>query len=464
MATSAISGRIVFKQGPRAYLESNIRSNSLVFDTDNHMILYSPSGTNYYEFPSGNTSGGTVSGDVSWENVINQPIASNSTSGLLSVSDWNIFNNKVDVSALSGIGSGSGTVSSVGISSNSFVVTNSPITSSGTFSVELSSVVVSGVSTKVSYDEFGRVISGGSLVSADIPTLPTNKIITDSSNRFVSDVQINSWTSASTSAHTHTNKSTLDNINQNLNTSSSVSFVSVSSTNFNDTNFSGDKVLVSDISKNIIESIITPTQLNYLSGTSANIQNQINNKADSVLIIPSYMLVREIYNSTHLGTLSLTAKDVLTQFSSYTITSADAQMWLNYRKILRDDFMFGVNWANINNTINFICTWNGVVVVDNVYVRPNISGAPTFASGQNRILSFINDFRIQANAGNTVYPRNHAKWFTNYGGTVNFGSCEEYSWGQNSVDITNGVSVVWSYYIQGTGSPTLYFDNHRAIL
>jgi hypothetical protein len=57
MATSAISGRIVFKQGPRAYLDANIRKNSLVFDTDNNIILYSPSGTNYYEFFPGQGSG-----------------------------------------------------------------------------------------------------------------------------------------------------------------------------------------------------------------------------------------------------------------------------------------------------------------------------------------------------------------------------------------------------------------------
>lgn len=274
--TSAINGRIVFKQGPRNYLEANIRRNSLVFDTDNNTILYSPSGTSYYEFFPG--QGGGVSGTVYWNDIIGEPIASNSTSGLLSVSDWNTFNNKVDLSALSGIGSGNGSVSSVGISSNTLVVFNSPITTSGTFSVNLSSVTTSGIFTKVSYDNFGRIISGSNLVSADIPTLPTNKIQTDSNNRFVSDAQINSWTSSVVSAHTHSNKSTLDNINQNLNTSASVLFSSISSTNYNDTNFSGNMTLVSDSSRNIIESNITLSQLNYLSGTSANIQNQINTK------------------------------------------------------------------------------------------------------------------------------------------------------------------------------------------
>lgn len=174
--------------------------------------------------------------------------------------------------------------------------------------------------------------------------------------------------------------------------------------------------------------------------------------------------VKTIFNSPHVGTLSLTTKNLLTQFSTYSISYGDMLNWLNNRKILRDEFMFGVNWANNDNMVNFICTWNGVTVVDNVYARPNITGAQTFVAGQNRVLDFVNDFRIQGYSGNIVNPRNHAKWSTNYGGTVDFGSAEEYSYGQTSVDITNGVNVVWSYYINGTGSPTVYFDNHRALL
>lgn len=50
--TSAINGKIIFKQADRATLENNKRSNSLVFDLTNSRILYSPSGTNYFEFGS----------------------------------------------------------------------------------------------------------------------------------------------------------------------------------------------------------------------------------------------------------------------------------------------------------------------------------------------------------------------------------------------------------------------------
>lgn len=59
--TSAINGRIMYKQGTREWLEETIRPNSLAFDLSNNLILYSPSGTSYYEFYPGNNTSGFVS-------------------------------------------------------------------------------------------------------------------------------------------------------------------------------------------------------------------------------------------------------------------------------------------------------------------------------------------------------------------------------------------------------------------
>lgn len=100
--TSAISGKIIYKQGERAYLDANIRPNSLVFDLTNNRLLYSPSGTSYYEFYPGPHSSGTgvVSGAVDWVNILNKPVASISTSGVLTQADWVTFFNKADVSAI----------------------------------------------------------------------------------------------------------------------------------------------------------------------------------------------------------------------------------------------------------------------------------------------------------------------------------------------------------------------------
>jgi hypothetical protein len=126
MSTSAITGRIIYKQDIRANLDANIRSNSLVFDLTNSRLLYSPSGTSYYEFYPGQTSGG---------------------------------------------GGGSGSVTSVGATSNTLSISNSPITSAGNIFVNLSAIGSQGIYEKVSVDSYGRVVSGSALTSADIPAL-----------------------------------------------------------------------------------------------------------------------------------------------------------------------------------------------------------------------------------------------------------------------------------------------------
>lgn len=104
---------------------------------------------------------------------------------------------------------------------------------------------------------------------------------------------------------------------------------------------------------------------------------------------------------------------------------------------------------------------NGVKVVDNIYARPSITGAPEFGTNQNRALEFMNEFRVQGIAGNIVAPRNHAKWRGGFNGVIDFGSLEEYSYGQNNVDISTGIDVRWSYYLQGTGNITLYYGHLR---
>lgn len=81
---------------------------------------------------------------------------------------------------LTATGSGSGSVTSVGLSMpTGFTVSGSPVTSSGTISVSLSSgyklltsgTVSTGTYTKVTVDTYGRVTSGSTLSSSDIPTL-----------------------------------------------------------------------------------------------------------------------------------------------------------------------------------------------------------------------------------------------------------------------------------------------------
>lgn len=66
--------------------------------------------------------------------------------------------------------------------------------------IGLTSVVVSGVGSKITFDSFGRVVSAGSLQESDIPNISASKVITNSTNRFVTDSQISDWSSPLTSA------------------------------------------------------------------------------------------------------------------------------------------------------------------------------------------------------------------------------------------------------------------------
>ncbi|MBM4253743.1 MAG: hypothetical protein FJ146_17380 [Deltaproteobacteria bacterium] len=84
------------------------------------------------------------------------PVASVSTNGYLSASDWAAFSQKQAAGAyLTGFGGD---------------VTSSAY-SSGTATTTLASVAIPGTATKISYDAKGRVLSGTSLTDTDIPAL-----------------------------------------------------------------------------------------------------------------------------------------------------------------------------------------------------------------------------------------------------------------------------------------------------
>ena len=161
--TSAISGRIIYKQSDRAYLDANIRSNSLVFDLTNNRLLYSPSGTTYYEFYPGPHSSGTspVSGSVDWSNILNKPIASNSTSGVLTVSDWLTFHGKADTSTLNLL---SATVNQLVLTSGSGGGV-SAVTWNIIQNVPVASISTSGVLSITDYTKFNS--------KADVSAIPS---------------------------------------------------------------------------------------------------------------------------------------------------------------------------------------------------------------------------------------------------------------------------------------------------
>lgn len=68
---------------------------------------------------------------------------------------------------------------------------------SANLTISLAPTGTSGIYDKVVVNAYGQVTSGRTTTSADVPQLPPSKISTDSSNRFVSDSQINYWNSLS---------------------------------------------------------------------------------------------------------------------------------------------------------------------------------------------------------------------------------------------------------------------------
>lgn len=66
---------------------------------------------------------------------------------------------------------GKGTVSSVGLTSTTLTITGSPITTTGSFTANLPSVVSAGSYTKPTVDIYGRVTGGSSLAVSDITSL-----------------------------------------------------------------------------------------------------------------------------------------------------------------------------------------------------------------------------------------------------------------------------------------------------
>lgn len=171
-------------------------------------------------------------------------------------------------------------------------------------------------------------------------------------------------------------------------------------------------------------------------------------------------------NSSHVGTVQFTTKDQWLNIYGFTAKQADLISWVKNRRLLVETFMLGLNMSNVDNMINFRCLWNGVTVVSDIYARPNLSGAPPFAAGQNRCFDVVNKTRIEGINSETattaiVRPRTHTRYESNFGGTTNYGGQEEYLYGQQAVNIVSDVAVSWQIYLQGTGAITVFFDHYN---
>jgi hypothetical protein len=79
-------------------------------------------------------------------------------------------------SVLSISGANGGTVTQVGVSSTTLTVGNTPISTSGNINVNLSAVTTAGTASKVTYDQYGRILTSAVLTSSDLPLASLNNI------------------------------------------------------------------------------------------------------------------------------------------------------------------------------------------------------------------------------------------------------------------------------------------------
>ena len=120
----------------------------------------------------------TGSSDIS---VSGSPITSTGTLGI-SLSNTSVSPGTYTVStivvdakgritnAVSGVASGTGTVTSVNANSTTLSITGGPVTASGTISINLNTLGSVGTYAKVVTDAYGRVASGSALSSGDVTT------------------------------------------------------------------------------------------------------------------------------------------------------------------------------------------------------------------------------------------------------------------------------------------------------
>lgn len=112
---------------------------------------------------------GLTSGYLPWNRLINIPFASSATSGILTPEDYIILMESGSGGSSSALTNSTITFGN-GISATTIYVSANPV-------VGLNSIVSPGTSIKISYDSYGRVLSGESLTSADIPNIDMSKVI-----------------------------------------------------------------------------------------------------------------------------------------------------------------------------------------------------------------------------------------------------------------------------------------------
>lgn len=149
-------------------------------------------------------------------------------------------------------------------------------------------------------------------------------------------------------------------------------------------------------------------------------------------------------------------------FATYKLpASLLAGDFFEYRRMITEEFMAGVNFAQDTATLILEQYWNGTKVQQCV-VTPKLVGAPPFGAGQNRPLDIRTQIRREAGSLSGCTLRNHTYWRTDFNGTTFFGQGDEFAWGNIAVDLSKEVEVEWKYRWSTEGNH-FYFDHLKVL-
>lgn len=166
---------------------------------------------------------------------------------------------------------------------------------------------------------------------------------------------------------------------------------------------------------------------------------------------------REILFETNSGYQDLTSTN-RTVFARYVLPDKiTAGQFYENRRMITEEFMAGINFANESAVLTIEQSWNGIKVQQCI-IKPALNGAPAFAAGQNRPLAIRTQMRREDGPVSAATLRNHSYWQTDFEGTTFFGQGDEYSWGNIAVNLQKDVIVEWNYF-WSTSNCHFYFDH-----
>lgn len=149
---------------------------------------------------------------------------------------------------------------------------------------------------------------------------------------------------------------------------------------------------------------------------------------------------------------------VETQFATYTLNRFDMTGdFFTKRRMIREEFMTGVNFGAATARLTLNEYWNGVLV-QQITINPQLTGVSAFGAAQNKALDINTQMRMESGTLAACALRGHMAYSSSFNGGSIWGDKNEYSYGQINVDLRSDIVVTWKYQWNAAGN-IFYFDH-----